>query len=104
MKVGTIYSSMDEFRATVRQHAIKRQFQLTTKKSRTNYFSGKCNHEGCSWTISTRLIRDDQQVKVLTLFICSTPTLFTYICERIKMPKRGVNWAFLNFIARIKSY
>jgi hypothetical protein len=24
--------------------------------------------------------------------------------ERIKMPKRGVNWAFLKFIARIKSY
>jgi hypothetical protein len=24
--------------------------------------------------------------------------------ERIKMPKRGVNWAFLNFIARIKTY
>jgi hypothetical protein len=23
--------------------------------------------------------------------------------ERIKMPKRGVNWAFLKFIARIKS-
>jgi hypothetical protein len=25
-------------------------------------------------------------------------------CERIKMPKRGVNWTFLKFIARIKSY
>jgi hypothetical protein len=24
--------------------------------------------------------------------------------ERIKMPKRGVNWDFLNFIARIKTY
>jgi hypothetical protein len=24
--------------------------------------------------------------------------------ERIKMPKRGVNWAFLKIIARIKSY
>jgi hypothetical protein len=24
--------------------------------------------------------------------------------ERIKMPKRGVNWAFLKFIARIESY
>jgi hypothetical protein len=24
--------------------------------------------------------------------------------ERIKIPKRGVNWAFLKSIARIKSY
>jgi hypothetical protein len=24
--------------------------------------------------------------------------------ERIKMPKRGVNWAFLKIIARIKTY
>jgi hypothetical protein len=31
-----------------------------------------------------------------------------YVCkkdfERIKMSKRGVNWAFLKIIARIKSY
>jgi len=74
MEVGTIYSSMDEFRAAVRQHAIKGQFQLATKKSRKDYFSGKCAHEGCSWTISARLMRDDQQVRVLTLFICSTLT------------------------------
>jgi hypothetical protein len=80
MKVGTIYSSMNEFRAAMRQHAIKGQFQLATKKSRTDYFSGKCNHESCSLTISARLIRDDQQVRVLTLFICHTLTLFIYIC------------------------
>jgi len=79
MEVGTIYSSMDEFRAAVRQHAIKGQFQLATKKSRKDYFSGKCAHEGCSWTISARLMRDDQQVRVLTLFICSTLTLFIYM-------------------------
>ena len=79
MKVGTIYSSMDEFRAAVRHHAIKGQFQLATKKSRKDYFNGKCAHEGCSWTISARLMRDDQQVRVLTLFICSTLTLFIYM-------------------------
>jgi len=79
MEVGTIYSSMDEFRAAVRQHAIKGQFQLATKKSRKDYFNGKCAHEGCSWTILARLMRDDQQVRVLTLFICSTLTLFIYM-------------------------
>jgi len=79
MEVGTIYSSMDEFRAAVRQHAIKGQFQLATKKSRKDYFSGKCAHDVCSWTISARLMRDDQQVRVLTLFICSTLTLFIYM-------------------------
>jgi hypothetical protein len=59
MKVGTIYSSMNEFRAAVRQHAIKGQFQLATKKSRPDYFLGKCAHEGCSWSISARLIPGD---------------------------------------------
>jgi hypothetical protein len=31
---------------------------------------------------------------------------FDIATERIKMPKRGggVNWAFINFIARIKTY
>jgi hypothetical protein len=38
--------------------------------------------------------------------IPSLPSLFLMVllCERIKMPKTGVNWAFLKFIARIKSY
>ena len=74
MKVGTIYVSMDEFGAAVRQHAIKEQFQLATKKSYKEMFRGVCTAEGCPWTIVARLMRDQQQVRVLTLFICSMLT------------------------------
>ena len=74
MKVGTIYASMDEFWTAVRQHAIKEQFQLATKKSYKEMFRGVCNVEGCPWTIVASLMRDQQQVRVLTLFICSMLT------------------------------
>jgi len=65
MKVGTIYVSMDEFRIVVRQHAIKEQFQLATKKPCKEMFKGICNAEGCPRTIVARLMRDQQQVRVL---------------------------------------
>ena len=69
MKVGTIYASMNEFRVAVRQHAIKEQFQLATKKSYKEMFRGVCTAEGCPWTIVASLMRDQQQVRVLTLLI-----------------------------------
>lgn len=67
MKVGTIYASMDEFRAAVRQHGIKEQFELGTQKSCKELFRGYCKAEGCPWSIVARLMRDQQQVRVLTL-------------------------------------
>jgi hypothetical protein len=66
MQVGTIYASMNEFRAAVRQHAIKGQFQLATEKSCKDLFRGHYKAEGCQWSIVARLIRDNQQVRVLT--------------------------------------
>jgi len=47
MKAGTIYASMNEFRATVRQHAIKGRFELATEKSCKDLFRGHCKAEGC---------------------------------------------------------
>lgn len=99
MEVGTIYASMDEFRDAVRQHAIKRQFQLVTKKSRKDYFHGRCSHEACSWNISARLIKcDGQQVMVLTLLICSTLTLFIYM--KILVLTLFINMNIFIYIAR----
>jgi hypothetical protein len=46
MKAGTIYTSMNEFRAAVRQHAIKGQFQLATEKSCKDLFRGHCKAKG----------------------------------------------------------
>ena len=40
MKVGTIYPSMDEFRAALRQHGIMGQFELGTQKSCKDLFRG----------------------------------------------------------------
>jgi hypothetical protein len=69
MKVGTIYANMNEFRAAVRHHAIKGQFELATEKSCKDLFRGHCKHEGCPWSIIARLMADKVQVRVLTLFI-----------------------------------
>jgi hypothetical protein len=51
------------------------------------------------------------RVAVTTGQLPENPSLWNFravvpaaVTERIKMPKRGVNWAFLKFIARIKSY
>ena len=66
MEVGTIYSSMPEFRAAVRQHAIKKQFKLGTEKSCKTRYRAYCKAEGCSWAIVGRLMPDKQQVRVLT--------------------------------------
>jgi hypothetical protein len=68
MEEGTIYASMPEFRAAVRHHAIMNQFELGTEKSCKSVFRGYCKADGCPWSIVARLMRDNQQVKVLTLF------------------------------------
>ena len=69
MKAGTIYASMNEFRAAVRQHAIKGQFELATEKSCKDLFRGHCKVEGFPWSIVARLMLDQVQVMVLTLLI-----------------------------------
>lgn len=68
MKEGTIYTSMDEFRSVVRQHGIKEQFELGTEKSYKKLFRGYCKAKGYPWSIIARLMRDQQQVRVLTPF------------------------------------
>ncbi|CAO2204399.1 unnamed protein product [Urochloa humidicola] len=64
MEVGTIYASMNEFRAAVRQHAIKEQFELGTQKSCKDLFRGYCKADSCKWSIVARLMSDKKQVRV----------------------------------------
>ena len=79
IKVGTIYPSMDEFRAAVRQHGIMGQFELGTQKSCKDLFRGYCKAKGCPWSIVARLMRDKQQVRVLTLFQRQHANLIYYL-------------------------
>ncbi|CAL5018264.1 unnamed protein product [Urochloa decumbens] len=58
MEVGSIYASMNEFRAAVRQHAIKEQFELGTEKSCKDLFRGYCKADCCKWSIVARLMSD----------------------------------------------
>ncbi|WVZ83600.1 hypothetical protein U9M48_030731 [Paspalum notatum var. saurae] len=64
MMVGMRYASMKEFRAAVRHHAIKKQFELGTEKSSKERFRGYCKAEGCPWSIVARLMADGEQVRV----------------------------------------
>jgi len=70
MKVGTIYASMPEFRAAVKQHAIKGQFELGTEKSCKDLYRGYCKASSCKWHIVARMmIHNKPQVKVRTLCV-----------------------------------
>jgi hypothetical protein len=64
MNVGSTYASMKEFRAAVRHHAIKGQFELGIEKSCKKVFRGYCKADGCPWAIVARTMRDGQQVRV----------------------------------------
>ena len=59
MSVGTLYSSMPEFRLAVKQHAIVKEFELGTKKSDPERFRGFCKSKGCKWIIRARTQRDN---------------------------------------------
>ena len=47
MFVGVCYPSMDDFRLTVRKHAIVKEFELTTAHLDTQRFRGQCVSLGC---------------------------------------------------------
>ncbi|WVZ92106.1 hypothetical protein U9M48_038195 [Paspalum notatum var. saurae] len=64
MIVGSIYPSTDEFRAALKQHAIKGQFEVGTEKSCKNRFRGFCRANGCHWAIVARLTQDGKHVRV----------------------------------------
>jgi hypothetical protein len=72
MKVGTIYACMNEFRAAVRQHDIRNQFEIGTAKSCRELFRGYCKAEGCKWTIVARSISGKKQVRVYFVLKWST--------------------------------
>ena len=59
MSVGTCYPNMDEFRLAVRQHAIRKEFELDTEHSNKERFKGKCAALGCPWFIRARTQHDD---------------------------------------------
>jgi hypothetical protein len=59
MSIGTLYPSMPEFRLTVKQHAIVKEFELGTEKSNKKRFGGFCKSKGCKWIIRARTLRDN---------------------------------------------
>jgi hypothetical protein len=59
MSVGTLYPSMPEFRLAVKQHAIVKEFELSTERSDKKRFRGFYKSEGCKWIIRARTLRDN---------------------------------------------
>jgi hypothetical protein len=57
MSVGTCYP-MDESRLAVRQHAIKKEFELDTKHSDKERYTANCAWLGCSWFIRGKTQHD----------------------------------------------
>ncbi|AQK62532.1 uncharacterized protein [Zea mays] len=88
MTVGSTYASMNEFRSAVRQHAIKGQFEVWTRKSDTCRFRGYCIAKGCPWFIVARLMHDEKSVRV-------TMNNFDHLCAstgRVKTRMTTYRW------------
>jgi len=64
MDAGTVYPSMEEVRAAVRQRAIKGQFELGTEKSCQTLFRGYCKANGCKWAIVAQKMSGTKQVRI----------------------------------------
>jgi hypothetical protein len=64
MDIGTVYSSMREFRLAVRQFAINEEFELNIYKTDPSRFIGYCKGEGCRWHIVGRRQHDGNTVMV----------------------------------------
>ena len=59
MSIGTLYPSMPKFRLAVKQHAIVKEFELSTERSDKKRFRGFYKSEGCKWIIRARTLRDN---------------------------------------------
>jgi len=91
MSVGTCYPNMDEFRLAVRQHAIKKEFELDTKHSDKERYRANCACLGCPWFIRGRT-QHDGSVRVqilnclctccyfLNVIFCIVTIFFLYSC------------------------
>ena len=79
MSVGTLYSSMPEFRLAVKQHAIVKEFEFGTEKSNPEIFRGFCKSKGCKWIIRARTLRDNSvRVYITNYFYTRTCHCFLY--------------------------
>jgi len=51
MSVGICYPNIDELRLAVRQHAIKKEFELQTEHSDRDRYRVRCGARGCPWRL-----------------------------------------------------
>lgn len=58
MSVGTCYPSIDELRLAVKQHAIRREFELITLHSDKERYRVCCGVAGCPWKLRARTQHD----------------------------------------------
>ncbi|WVZ82023.1 hypothetical protein U9M48_029339 [Paspalum notatum var. saurae] len=85
MSVGSTYASMKEFRAALKQHAIKGQFELGTEKSCKDRFRGSCKAEGCEWAIVARLLNDGKQVRVYFPYFFCIHVIYMWPCPAMSL-------------------
>jgi hypothetical protein len=75
VEAGTMYPTMEEFKLTVRQFAIKKEFHLGVEKSCKTIYRAFCKSgdEGrpCPWRINARKMKGSATVEVNNVFIIS---------------------------------
>jgi hypothetical protein len=55
MKPGSLYHSMKEFRLTMRQYSIDKEFELGIKATDKRRYRGYCRGGDCPWSIAARV-------------------------------------------------
>ncbi|CAD6267490.1 unnamed protein product [Miscanthus lutarioriparius] len=64
IKVNEYFPSMENFRMALRQHGIKKGFQVHKIKTDKTRYRAECKAEGCPWRIVARKLRDGPTVVI----------------------------------------
>lgn len=65
IEVNEYFPSMEDFRMALRQHGVKKGFQVHKIKTDKTRYRAECKAEGCPWRIVARKLQDLPTVVVL---------------------------------------
>uniref|UniRef100_A0A0A9DTF7 SWIM-type domain-containing protein n=1 Tax=Arundo donax TaxID=35708 RepID=A0A0A9DTF7_ARUDO len=96
IKVNEYFPTMEDFRMALRQHGIKKGFQVHKVKTDKTRYRAQCNAQGCPWRIVAHKLRDQPTV-VITMIpeehnCLSTSKLVKSMASQKWVAERVVGW------------
>jgi hypothetical protein len=81
IEVGESFPTMHDFRMALRQHAIKKEFEVHNVVTNKTRYRAECKAEGCGWRIVARKLQ--RQPTVVVLLISSLFFFFFYFLDLV---------------------